>query len=92
MITTNCIYSNPVDYQGNPPSNNITPFAFTTLVCTDNQNLFATPSGTQSSTTSASFDIDTRLAFGQTIWIFSFAIMLALIYLGWKIGIWIFRR
>jgi hypothetical protein len=82
-----CTYSIPLDYQGNVPSNDITPFNFSHETCTYT---------TMTATPAAYIDIASNSAIAKGVYdIFAFNFVLALIIalgVAWYIGNWMYKR
>ena len=82
-----CTFSTPVDYQGNPPENNITPFNFAQEHCTYT-TMIATPA--------AYVDIASNSAIAKGVYdIFSFFFVwcfIVVIAIAWYLGNWIYKR
>jgi len=91
-----CIYSNPVNNQGNTPNKITDPWNFARMDCYDIPVSSSTPSGTSTlpqyiqlitstDNPSRSFYLDQRINYGELL-IFSVIFILVLITITFKIG------
>lgn len=85
-----CTYSLPLDFEGNVPGSDITAFGFSKSNCVLAPT--ATPSAQASTSAVIRFDDLTNYSIGSTVWLFFFIALLLVIFQGWQIGLWIFRK